>query len=160
RCVLIAFRPHEQPPHYGGVRRRHDKHPQRRRTARARHVSLKTRFRIPRSRARPRAAEWRMQESRWLNYIAQLFAPAGGAGSLVDEPSAGDRSSNAFRASHPPPSADGAVIDSRGRATITSDPLGAWRVAARHQLAVIVLFSLVVNFLMLTLPIYLFQLSD
>jgi ATP-binding cassette subfamily C protein len=38
--------------------------------------------------------------------------------------------------------------------------MSQWRAVARRDLAVVVLFSVVVNLLMLTLPIYLFQLSD
>jgi ATP-binding cassette subfamily C protein len=38
--------------------------------------------------------------------------------------------------------------------------MGTWRAAVRRNLAVVVIFSVVVNLLMLTLPIYLFQISD
>lgn len=41
-----------------------------------------------------------------------------------------------------------------------SVPLNAWRAAARRTMTIVVLFSVVVNLLMLTLPIYLFQISD
>lgn len=44
--------------------------------------------------------------------------------------------------------------------TAHSDPMVAWRIAARRELAIVALFSLVVNLFMLTLPIYLFQISD
>jgi ATP-binding cassette subfamily C protein len=40
------------------------------------------------------------------------------------------------------------------------DYLGEWRMVARRHLGVVGLFSVVVNLLMLTLPIYLFQISD
>jgi ATP-binding cassette subfamily C protein len=39
-------------------------------------------------------------------------------------------------------------------------PLSAWQSVARRTIAIVVLFSIVVNLLMLTLPIYLFQISD
>jgi ATP-binding cassette subfamily C protein len=42
----------------------------------------------------------------------------------------------------------------------SADPMGAWRTVARRNLAVVALFSLFVNLLMLTLPLYLFQISD
>ena len=41
-----------------------------------------------------------------------------------------------------------------------SDPMTVWRQAARRSFAIVVLFSVVVNLLMLTLPLYLFQISD
>lgn len=41
-----------------------------------------------------------------------------------------------------------------------ADPLTTWRKTARSTFAVVALFSLVVNVLMLTMPIYLFQISD
>lgn len=40
------------------------------------------------------------------------------------------------------------------------DPLTSWRTRARRGFAVVALFSLFINLLMLTVPIYLFQLSD
>ncbi len=43
---------------------------------------------------------------------------------------------------------------------VTNDHLAAWRIVARRELAIVGLFSLVINLLMLTLPLYLFQLSD
>ena len=42
---------------------------------------------------------------------------------------------------------------------ITS-PLAAWHAEARRILVIVVVFSVVVNLLMLTMPVYLFQLSD
>jgi len=39
-------------------------------------------------------------------------------------------------------------------------PLATWRRVARKELFIVAIFSIFVNFLMLTLPIYLFQLSD
>lgn len=39
-------------------------------------------------------------------------------------------------------------------------PLAAWQAAARRTIGIVVLFSVIVNLLMLTLPIYLFQISD
>ncbi|MGE0746483.1 MAG: hypothetical protein AB7K86_14595, partial [Rhodospirillales bacterium] len=39
-------------------------------------------------------------------------------------------------------------------------PLAAWRALARRNIAAVVVFSVAVNVLMLTLPIYLFQISD
>lgn len=41
-----------------------------------------------------------------------------------------------------------------------SDPLRQWQAVARQRLTAIVTFSVVVNLLMLTMPIYLFQISD
>jgi ATP-binding cassette subfamily C protein len=41
-----------------------------------------------------------------------------------------------------------------------SDPLGHWHAVARSNVATVVAFSIFVNLLMLTLPIYLFQISD
>ncbi|KAB2939592.1 MAG: type I secretion system permease/ATPase [Hyphomicrobium sp.] len=41
-----------------------------------------------------------------------------------------------------------------------SDPMGQWRFVAWQRLVPIVAFSVVVNLLMLTMPIYLFQISD
>jgi ATP-binding cassette, subfamily C, bacterial len=43
---------------------------------------------------------------------------------------------------------------------VSEDPLAAWRSKARRTFAVVALFSLFVNVLMLTMPIYLFQISD
>jgi ATP-binding cassette subfamily C protein len=43
---------------------------------------------------------------------------------------------------------------------VTNNHFGAWQTVARNELWVVILFSIVVNLLMLTLPIYLFQLSD
>ena len=40
------------------------------------------------------------------------------------------------------------------------DPLAQWRTRSRRTFAVVALFSLFVNVLMLTMPIYLFQISD
>jgi ATP-binding cassette, subfamily C, bacterial len=40
------------------------------------------------------------------------------------------------------------------------DLIGTWHAAVRRNLAVVVIFSVVVNLLMLTLPVYLFQISD
>ena len=44
--------------------------------------------------------------------------------------------------------------------TAATTPLAHWRAVARKNLLTVAVFSLFVNFLMLTLPIYLFQLSD
>src|SRR5205823_14654905 len=41
-----------------------------------------------------------------------------------------------------------------------SNPLAAWRSVARTNMIAVAAFSLVVNLLMLTLPMYLFQISD
>ena len=38
--------------------------------------------------------------------------------------------------------------------------MGAWRTAASRNIAIVAVFSVAVNLLMLTLPIYLFQISD
>jgi ATP-binding cassette subfamily C protein len=46
------------------------------------------------------------------------------------------------------------------RHAAAADPMTAWRSVVRSHMAGIVAFSVVVNVLMLTLPIYLFQLSD
>jgi ATP-binding cassette subfamily C protein len=48
----------------------------------------------------------------------------------------------------------------RSAYTPTQSPLSAWQAVARRLMAIVVLFSVVVNMLMLTLPIYLFQISD
>ena len=40
------------------------------------------------------------------------------------------------------------------------NPLAAWRSVARTNLIAVAAFSLVVNLLMLTMPVYLFQISD
>src|SRR5438132_8659206 len=40
------------------------------------------------------------------------------------------------------------------------DALGEWRAVARHTLLSVAIFSVFVNLLMLTMPLYLFQLSD
>src|SRR5205807_9294695 len=40
------------------------------------------------------------------------------------------------------------------------NPLAAWRSVARANLIAVVAFSVVVNLLMLTMPMYLFQISD
>src|SRR3981189_1005788 len=40
------------------------------------------------------------------------------------------------------------------------NPLAAWRSVARTNMIAVVAFSVVVNLLMLTMPVYLFQLSD
>src|SRR4030088_2083306 len=40
------------------------------------------------------------------------------------------------------------------------NPLAAWRSVARTNLIVVTAFSVVVNLLMLTMPMYLFQISD
>jgi ATP-binding cassette subfamily C protein len=45
-------------------------------------------------------------------------------------------------------------------ATVGRDPLKEWHALARSALAAIALFSIFVNLLMLTMPLYLFQLSD
>src|SRR5262245_24480952 len=42
----------------------------------------------------------------------------------------------------------------------SSDPLGHWRTVLRSNVTTVVAFSIFVNVLMLTLPIYLFQISD
>ena len=44
--------------------------------------------------------------------------------------------------------------------TSAAAQMDAWRLIARHNLAIVAVFSVFVNLLMLTLPIYLFQLSD
>ncbi len=49
---------------------------------------------------------------------------------------------------------------SRSAYTSIQSPLSAWQAVARRLMAIVVLFSVVVNMLMLTLPIYLFQISD
>jgi ATP-binding cassette subfamily C protein len=48
----------------------------------------------------------------------------------------------------------------REEAAAADDPLGAWRATVRRNFLTIAVFSVFVNLLMLTLPIYLFQLSD
>ena len=66
---------------------------------------------------------------------------------VPDSPS-GDHSSLRKRAAmHPQP-------------VNTLDPMTAWRSVARSNLAVVAIFSVVVNLFLLTLPIYLFQISD
>ena len=45
-------------------------------------------------------------------------------------------------------------------ASLVGDPMSAWRAAARRELTVVALFSVAVNLFLLTLPIYLFQISD
>jgi ATP-binding cassette subfamily C protein len=42
----------------------------------------------------------------------------------------------------------------------SNDPLAQWRTTARRTFATVIVFSLFVNVLMLTMPIYLFQISD
>lgn len=42
----------------------------------------------------------------------------------------------------------------------SQDPLAQWRALSRRTFAIVGLFSIVVNVLMLTMPIYLFQISD
>jgi ABC-type protease/lipase transport system fused ATPase/permease subunit len=44
--------------------------------------------------------------------------------------------------------------------TVHRDPMQEWQAVARRTLAGVALFSFFVNLLMLTLPLYLFQLSD
>src|SRR5262245_30319371 len=39
-------------------------------------------------------------------------------------------------------------------------PLAAWQAKSRRLLAIVIVFSVVVNLLVLTLPLYLFQISD
>ena len=41
-----------------------------------------------------------------------------------------------------------------------ADPLTAWRARARSTLVAVAVFSTFVNLMMLTMPLYLFQLSD
>ena len=43
---------------------------------------------------------------------------------------------------------------------LPGDPLAAWRSLARRTLIAVALFSIFVNLMMLTMPLYLFQLSD
>ena len=45
-------------------------------------------------------------------------------------------------------------------ASVTRDLLGEWRLTARHTFTAVAFFSAFVSLLMLTVPIYLFQLSD
>jgi ATP-binding cassette subfamily C protein len=40
------------------------------------------------------------------------------------------------------------------------DPMTAWQTVARHHVGVVAIFSVVINLFLLTLPIYLFQISD
>ena len=47
-----------------------------------------------------------------------------------------------------------------GSASVARDPMRQWHAVARRTLAAVAVFSLFVNLLMLTLPLYLFQLSD
>jgi ATP-binding cassette, subfamily C, type I secretion system permease/ATPase len=49
---------------------------------------------------------------------------------------------------------------SKPEASTEGDPLATWRSTARRNFATIAAFSIFVNLLMLTLPIYLFQISD
>jgi ATP-binding cassette subfamily C protein len=56
------------------------------------------------------------------------------------------------RASRPPGESDAPNAATTG--------LTGWRRAARQTIVAVALFSVVVNLLMLTIPIYLFQLSD
>ena len=53
-----------------------------------------------------------------------------------------------------PLAADGTSKD------LQDDPLVAWRSSARRTLIAVAVFSTFVNLMMLTLPLYLFQLSD
>jgi ATP-binding cassette subfamily C protein len=50
--------------------------------------------------------------------------------------------------------------DAEPEGTAPADPLAEWRTAARRNFITVGAFSVVVNLLMLTMPIYLFQISD
>jgi ATP-binding cassette subfamily C protein len=52
------------------------------------------------------------------------------------------------------------VENAANSATVGRDPLKEWHTLARRTLAATALFSIFVNLLMLTMPLYLFQLSD
>jgi ATP-binding cassette, subfamily C, bacterial len=47
-----------------------------------------------------------------------------------------------------------------GETAPAQSPLAAWQAVSRRLMAIVIVFSIVVNLLMLTLPIYLFQISD
>ena len=47
-----------------------------------------------------------------------------------------------------------------GQSNATAGPLQYWRQVARNNIAAVAMFSVFVNLLMLTMPIYLFQISD
>jgi ATP-binding cassette, subfamily C, bacterial len=54
----------------------------------------------------------------------------------------------------------GATPSAEGTRSVRRDPIKEWHAVARRTLAGVALFSVFVNLFMLTLPLYLFQLSD
>ena len=60
----------------------------------------------------------------------------------------------------PPVGAHGKQTRAAGRHPDAPNPMSAWRSVARGHLLIVAAFSVVVNVLLLTLPIYLFQISD
>jgi ATP-binding cassette subfamily C protein len=61
---------------------------------------------------------------------------------------------------HAPVAAGSLAAIAAGWGSPARDPLREWHAVARRTLAAVALFSLFVNLFMLTLPLYLFQLSD
>src|ERR1700751_975245 len=66
---------------------------------------------------------------------------------------------NSKSKSIPTQSFDTQADSSRSRAA-ENDPLSAWRLTCRRTLTSVAVFSTFVNLMMLTIPLYLFQLSD
>ncbi len=64
--------------------------------------------------------------------------------------------------SRPSDNSNGVAEEQSSRASETkqTDVLKQWRAISRRELVVVAIFSFVINLLMLTIPIYLFQLSD
>ena len=59
------------------------------------------------------------------------------------------------------PSSDAAETANTNRSpAAAADPMAEWRAVARRNFITVGLFSIVVNLLMLTMPVYLFQISD
>jgi ATP-binding cassette subfamily C protein len=63
-------------------------------------------------------------------------------------------------ASNASPAADGSSDGAPESARTNGDPMSEWRAVARRTFMAAAVFSLFVNLLMLTMPLYLFQLSD
>ena len=104
-----------------------------------------------------------MIETAWQTRLTRWVEPHGRAAArLARRVWDYDRSSGTTHSS--PVSSVGQTADAPDRRepqqSMTNDHLAAWRSVARRELAVVGLFSVVVNLLMLTLPLYLFQLSD
>lgn len=70
-------------------------------------------------------------------------------------PSAGENGTNASTGR-----TTGSSAEKPGQSELSSDPIRHWRRMARGNFLTVAVFSVFVNALMLTMPIYLFQLSD